>query len=617
MKPDTHCGTEKVVDGNGFLRRLGLAVVMFGLASAAIAQPAATAPAGIEVAPGVIELPVFEVTDTRILPPPESWRYAEVPGFEILSNASERETKRFVRDFLLLQTALDVLMPGITRGRSAVPTAIVICGRGKHFEKFTPSADVESTYSRNSLFLENPERAAIVIDFALQELRHSDGALEEADTYRAFYTEYFRHLVRRTAGHMPEWFEEGLVQVMSSIDFSRRTIEFGRIGDGFGGSKAGDFNVTLSRGGGGGGGGGGGQSFGGEGEGQAVRGGHGLALLPMDKMFAGKPRGPALRAWRAQCYAFVHLCLYGMNKKYQAGFLKFMQRLSDEPVSEELFKSCFQRTYKQMAIEIRGYAEFTVHNYVRMNAKKGEELPEPPPVTLVQAPDAVVGRLKGEVYRLGGHGTEARNALIAPYVRGERDPRLLAALGLDERLAGNDDRARKFLEAAATAGVDRARAWLELARMRYVEVREHPAGREGTLDAKQRDTVLTALMKARERPPALPAVYSLLADLWMNTADSPSREQFDVVVEGAVRFPRDPALVFRVALVAAKRGFAKEARALAEHGLKISRTDSDRERFGLLVQAFSRDDATVPAGNAPATGSPASIAPAVIIEPVP
>ena len=39
------------------------------------------------------------------------------------------------------------------------------------------------------------------------------------------------------------------------------------------------------------------------------------------------------------------------------------------------------------------------------------------------APDADVGRIKGEVLRLGGYGDAARNALIAPYVRGERDPR--------------------------------------------------------------------------------------------------------------------------------------------------------------------------------------------------
>lgn len=522
-----------------------------------------TAATAEEFAPGrVIELPKFEVVDTRVLPPPEKWRYAEVPGVEILSNVSERETKRFVRDFLLLQTALEVLMPGITQSRTALPTALIMCGR-KGFEEFIPARDADATYSRNSMFFDNAERAAIVIDFALQELRYNDGAIEEADTYRAFYTEYFRHLVRRSAGKTPEWFEEGLVQVMSSIDHSKKYIEFGRIGDGFGGIKPGDFNVTLTKGG---------------------REQTGLALMPMAKMFAGKPSGQDLRRWRAQCYAFVHLCLYGMNKKYQAGFLKFIQRLDEEPLSEELFKECFQKTYRQMAIELRGYAEFTVHSYVRMTAKKGQELPEPPAVVFTDAPDAVVGRIKGEVLRLANRGTAARNALIAPYLRGERDPRLLAALGLDERLAGQDDRARKFLEAAAAGNVDRARAWLELARLRYAEARGADPASRVPLDDKQREAVLTALRRARQLPPAMPGTYALMTEVWSQSSAVPSREEYMVVVEGVQKFPRDSSLLMQAALLGAKSGFPDDALKLAEHGVKISRNTDDRERFQSLAE---------------------------------
>jgi len=88
---------------------------------------------------------------------------------------------------------------------------------------------------------------------------------------------------------------------------------------------------------------------------------------------------------------------------------------------------------------------------MRFEAKKGQELPEPPAVVLREAADADVGRIKGEVLRLGGHGEAARNTLIAPFVRGEREPRLLAALGLDELQGGRTERARKFLEAAAQA----------------------------------------------------------------------------------------------------------------------------------------------------------------------
>src|SRR5258708_22725253 len=101
-----------------------------------------------------------------------------------------------------------------------------------------------------------------------------------------------------------------------------------------------------------------------------------------------------------------------------------------------------------MGLELRGYVGFTNYTATQYKAKKGQELPEPPAVDLHAAADADVGRIKGEVLRLGGHGEAAHNALIAPYIRGERDPRLLAPLRLDERCAEPNDRGAKFLQAA-------------------------------------------------------------------------------------------------------------------------------------------------------------------------
>ena len=59
------------------------------LAMAAVArltaQPAAPAAVSTAVAEQpIIELPKFEVTDSRVLPAPEKWRYAAIPGFEVL-----------------------------------------------------------------------------------------------------------------------------------------------------------------------------------------------------------------------------------------------------------------------------------------------------------------------------------------------------------------------------------------------------------------------------------------------------------------------------------------------------------------------------------------------------
>jgi hypothetical protein len=520
------------------------------------AQPAA-APSG-----PVVELPKFEVTDSRLLPPPESWRYAEIPGFEILSNMSAGATKRFVADFHLLQQAVAAIMPGLAGGTVPVPTALILCSRGNSFDQFVPDDQSATRFGSNSLFFHNAERTAIVVDFAIAELQLEGDRTVESDPYRAFYREYFRHLIRRqSATPPPVWFEEGLVQIFSAIDFNRKWITFAQIGDGFGGEKTGDFNRLLAE----------------------------HALIPMQELLESEQPRERSAYWSAQCYAFVHLCLYGENKKYQKPFLTFLQRAGREPITEELFKACFKMSYKDMGLTLRGYIGFTNYQAMQYTAKKGEELPAPPPVNLVDAPDAVVGRLKGEVLRLAGHGTAARNALIAPYVRGERDPRLLAALGLDEKLAGNDERARKFLEAAAAGKAVRARAWLELARLRFADAKAKPAAPGGKLTPAQLAPVIEALKTAQTQPPALAGVYALAAALWMASAAAPTRDQFAAVVRGVNLFPRDFNLLLQTTLLAVGRGFPAEARALAVHGVKIATEPAVQDRFRMLQAAVERD----------------------------
>jgi len=486
----------------------------------------------------IVELPKFEVADTRLLPPPQSWHYAAIPGFEVLSNISERETKRFVSDFLLLQEAAGVLMPALVRTDVTVPASLILCGGGNRFNAFMPVDRGDDIYRTNSLFFDDAERAGIVVDFALSQLELDALTTVEADPYRSFYKEYFRHLIRLQAGRPPAWVEEGLVQLFSAIDFGRKWITFAQIGDGFGGGKDNDFNRLLTR----------------------------RALLPFDELFTADRSDDAF--WSAQAYAFVHMCLYGRGQRYQAGFVKFVGRLSGEPPTEALFQECFHKTYKEMALELRGYLDFTDHKYLQFTAKKGQALPEPPPVALREATEAEAGRITGEVLRLGGHGGDAHLALIAPYIRGARDPQLLAALGLDERVAGHDERARKFLEAAAQARVVRPRVYLELARLRYAAVAEDGAV-GGELTTAQVSAVLAPLATACTQPPPMAETYELMAEVWSHSAQPPARGDLAVLNQGVGVFPHRPLLLALAAELNLHHGDPETARKIIVHALRV------------------------------------------------
>lgn len=523
----------------------------------------------------IVELPKFEVTDSRVLPPPESWHYATIPGFEILSNISERETKRFVSDFLLLQEAVGVLMPGINRGAVAVPTSLLLCGGNHGFDRFMPADRGDDIYSTNSIFFDDPERGAIVVDFAVGELQLDATTTVDSDPYRGFYKEYFRHLIRHQAGHTPAWFEAGLVEMFSAIDFNKKWITFAQIGDGFGGGKDNDFNRMLGQ----------------------------RNLMPLPEMFS-REQVTSDAFWSAQSYAFVHMCLYGRGQRYQGAFVKFVSRLATEPLSEQLFQECFNKNYKAMALELRGYLGFTDHKYMQFTAKKGQALPTPPPVALRDATEAETGRLTGEVLRLGGHGDEAHLALIAPYIRGSRDAPLLAALGLDERLAGHDDRAKKFLAAAAQAKVVCPRVYLELARLRYDALKADAWAGEGLTPAQVAD-VLAPLAVARSQPPPMAEVYELAAEVWSHSAQPPTRADLTVITEGAQLFRQRPLLLARAADLNLHHGEPEVARRIIAYGVRVLPENSPAR----LALEQLRDE--LPPTPEPATPPPGVVPPAL------
>ena len=544
-------------------RMIGWGLLVVSGAACALAQTAATNAAAAVADQPVVELPKFEVTDSRVLPEPEKWRYAAIPGFEVLSSISVRETNRFVRDFFLLQAAINEIMPGFRASDVAVPSSLILTGRGKDFDRFMPKERDEERFRTNSLFFDDPERGAIVVDFALAELQLEDNTTEEADPYRGFYKEYFRYLIRKQMnGKPPPWFEEGLVQLFASIDVTKKWINFAQVGDGFGGPRSGDFNRILSQ----------------------------RHLMPFPELFADPPaqRGTF---WSAQSYAFVHMCLYGRGQKYQKGFIKFLSRTGSEAPSEEVFKECFGKNYNQMGLELRGYLDFTDYKAMQYTAKKGQSLPDAPPFTLRDATEAESGRIVGEVLRMGGHSNESRQVLITPYIRGEREASLLAALGLAERLDGKDDRARKFLEAAAKAGVERPRAYLELARLRYAEVMTAPAAPGEKLSEVQVRLALEPLLIARKQRPPMAQVYGLIAEVWMKSVKPPSRPDFIMVLEGVQTFPRNVPLLLQATMLAATHKFGIEAHDLAAYGMKIARTASDRETFAMLQAAYTREGA--------------------------
>lgn len=544
-----------------------------------------------------VELPTYTVTESRELPPPEKWSYARIDGFEVLSSASDRATKRLVQDFQRFYQAIGFVWPGVQRP-AAVPAALIICGRGGKFEKFMPAGESRPDRAMASLSLRDREQSAIVIDYESKVINlltpegtaaasavtiDADGNSSfnggdpgfEIDAYRQLYREYIRFLLAAVQPRPPAWLEEGLAQIFMAMEITDKQILVGKVEDpntisatqaamnsaGISGTapqEDRDFNAALSH----------------------------RALLPMEELLSVKADSPVAQnplgsTWAKQSYAFVHWGLYGNLGKNQRAFVTFLRRLEREPLSEPLFKECFKKSYKDMAMEIRGYVDFTVHKVAGVQAKKGEKIPEPPPFELREATPAEIGRLQGDTLRLAGHADDAHLALIAPYIRGERDPSLLAALGLLERSRGDNARAKKFLEAAAGAKAVRPRAYLELARLRLADALARPAS-SGLLSAEQAATVLQPLFTARSQPPPLPEVYETIAEAWSACSVTAGAPHLAVIDEGVRLFPRNAGLVYLDAALKVRAGLVAEAGSLINLGLRVAPDSASRGRFEAL-----------------------------------
>lgn len=542
----------------------------------------------------LLELPKMTVTEIRDLPAPETWRYAQLPGLEILSAAPDRETQKLLRDFQLFTDAITVVWPALKAHRS-VPMSLILCGTEQKFNAFVPTSADKSQVSRASLLLHNSEQVTIVLNFGIKtiDLNLSDaetrapfnppdgppgsdtsdsasvnggpGTRMQIDFYRQLYREYVLYQLSFNQPRLPAWLEEGLAQLLMGMKVDPNFIEFAKVEDpnltspGVVDVEEHDFNRTL-----------------------AYRG-----FMPLAEFFAVGHDSPEATSsltgtWAKQAQALVHMWLYGEGKRFNKGFAQFVARSTQEPVTEAMFQDCFKMSYKEMLTTLRIYLGSTAYVHQEFNAKKGGGLPEPAPLILRDATEAESGRIKGEAQVLAGHLELARDEMLAPYARGVTDSSLLASLGLVEKSRGETARARKFLEAAVQGNVVRPRAYLELANLRLAQI--SPAG--SVLTTAQTQAVLQPLLVGRQQPPVMPEIYELMAEIWLRSETPPSAQDLRVLNAGVMQFQRRPVLLLHAAELNGKFGDPIAARTMAEFGLKLSRTAEARQAFSDVLASL-------------------------------
>ena len=337
------------------------------------------------------------------------------------------------------------------------------------------------------------------------------------------------------------------------------------------------------------------------------------APLPMARIFERAPRDTAGDAdlknpwdWNTQSYAFVHYCLYRSFSKLRQGFAKFLDAACRGPVNETLFKECFKMSYADMEKALSAYAKRTYFNcgwYIF------DDDPYPWDVIVRPATEAEIGRIKGEALMMAGKKFAAQQEFLGPYTRKTTDAQFLGAFGLHLLGNNNPEKARKLLEAAHDGGDSRARVCIALANLRMAtalleERKLH--GDNAKLDAAETVAVLRPLSIALNQKPVLSAAYLLLAEVWKNSSVTPTPAQFNVIANGCRAFPYNMELIYRYTSLMADHGNKTEANAIAEQGLRLSRTVQDKRRFVALQARFNPSSAPPPPAATPSKPPAAS-----------
>ncbi|HEX2861900.1 MAG TPA: hypothetical protein VHN79_09685 [Lacunisphaera sp.] len=285
-------------------------------------------------------------------------------------------------------------------------------------------------------------------------------------------------------------------------------------------------------------------------------------LLPLAGFVAGVVPADDLDSWLTQAELLVSWGLDPANGRVEA-FWNWIDRVSTEPATEALFQECLDLNFAAATRSIVVYSA----NHRGIRWVLPENLANLPPLPLYDASAHQIARIKGEWERLEAryvrrnqpdlekhYLTLARRTLRKPYDRGDRDPRLLASLGLLELEAGDQAAARSFLEAAVQGGVVRPRAYYALARLRYDHLVGRSTRNDGKYTSAQTAPILLPLLAATKQTPPLSAVYELMAHVCCNLTEPPSDEVLAALAEGVRLFPGNDALRHQVAALRAGAG---------------------------------------------------------------
>lgn len=506
-----------------------------------------------------VELPPMMVEESVSGVP---WLYVNAGGTEFLSRCSAGTTRSLVEGWLDKLQQVRALVPEEFLGRMDPPSIFVLYSQDL---QQTVSAEIQRELQAAGARSGGVDIAPSM-RLADRDLHGSIAYIDEGRFDAAGLSiapSHVRFLVQIRVPALPAWLVDGVERAWRRTDFVQHPITLNPlVWENEGESDALGADPLRPR-----------------------------AVLPASELFANEARRavetryPRRVATRASTQELLVRWAWVTGGPVRDAFWKLAAQSAEGPITEEQFEANFGFDYAELRDRLSDYLPKAVRETAWISPGK---IPAVPDFTVEKATPNQVARVRGEWERLAiGHVrrrlpqvvepyiAQARRTLRRAYDAGDRDPRLLATMGLCEIDAGAAAAARPWFEAATAGGVVRPRAYYELAWLRWTEL-PRAAGGAATWPFAQLAPVIAPLRQALPQAPALPEIYALLADAWTACELAPNREEWAELERGARLFAGRPAVGLPIARTLARHGRKAEATALLAAGAAFPMDEETR-----------------------------------------
>jgi len=352
------------------------------------------------------------------------WQHYQSPNFELYSGNTDRES----RDLLFkLEVLRAIFMDRVKlKEKRPLPVTIYFFRTEKTFRGYTPEV-YQQNDSYVGYYIARPDRAVIAMAPADDDKR----------AQQVIFHEYIHHLMKVTEQNPPAWYNEGMAEIYSTIQFDEGKVELGH-------PAAGRLYELQQK-----------------------------KMLPLEQLFATTNGSSVFTqsnhtgTFYAQSWALLHYCYFGQSDISREKFDLFLRvaaapKYADPVKLREICQELLGLDYPRLNEEL--------DNYVRNGRYRYVAFPQPAVAAgktyamRVVSTEEIHNRLAELEFRINNTG-RARLAMLQLAERSPADPRPHEVLGSQALLEGDFVRAREIWSKAIDLGSQNPAIFHELAQL--------------------------------------------------------------------------------------------------------------------------------------------------------